>query len=87
MAARAMTRSRAGLNDGNDVYIGGTGIDTYDLSSTSAAATVNLTTGIASSSQTGADTLSEIENVNGSSGDNIITDGAGSNAPQWKRGQ
>ena len=71
---------RAGLNDGNDVYIGGAGIDTYDLSSTSAAATVNLTTGVASSAQTGADTLSEIENVSGSSGDDTITDGAGSNA-------
>jgi len=70
---------RAGLNDGNDVYIGGAGTDTYDLSLTSAATNVNLTTGVASSAQTGTDTLATIENVRGSSGDNIITDAVGAN--------
>ena len=70
---------RAGLNDGDDVYIGGAGTDVYDLSLTSAAATVNLTTGVASSAQTGTDTLASIENVIGSSGNDVITDGAGAN--------
>ena len=69
----------ATINDGNDIYIGGNGIDTYDLSGTTAAATVNLTTGLASSVQTGNDTLAGIENIIGSIGINNITDGAGSN--------
>ncbi len=71
---------RAGVDDGNDVYAGGAGSDTYDLALTAAAATVNLSTGSSASAQTGSDTLSGIENVNGSSGDDSITDGAGSNA-------
>ncbi|WP_397409912.1 peroxidase family protein [Polaromonas sp.] len=70
---------RAGLNDGNDVYIGGAGTDTYDLSLTSAAANVNLTTGVGVSAETGTDTLVTIENVRGSTGDNIITDAVGAN--------
>ncbi|NOT81811.1 MAG: calcium-binding protein, partial [Gallionella sp.] len=64
----------ATLNDGDDAYVGGLGIDTYNLSGTSAAADVNLTAGTASSLQTGTDTLSGIENVTGSSGNNVITD-------------
>jgi Ca2+-binding RTX toxin-like protein len=71
---------RAGVDDGNDVYAGGAGSDTYDLALTAAAATVNLSTGSSASAQTGSDTLAGIENVNGSSGDDSITDGAGSNA-------
>jgi Ca2+-binding RTX toxin-like protein len=71
---------RAGVNDGNDVYAGGAGTDTYDLALTAAAATVNLSTGSSTSAQTGSDTLAGIENVNGGSGDDSITDGAGSNA-------
>jgi Ca2+-binding RTX toxin-like protein len=69
----------ATANDGNDVYIGGAGIDTYDLSATAAAATVNLTTGTASSAQTGTDILTGFEDVSGSSGNDNITDGAGVN--------
>lgn len=67
------------FNDGNDVYIGGTGTDTYDLSSTNNAAIVNLSTGSASSAQTGIDTLSGIENVTGSLGNDTVIDGLGSN--------
>ena len=69
----------ATVNDGNDRYDGGTGIDTYDLSGTSAAAIVNLVTGVASSLQTGNDQLTSIENVIGSSGINIITGSAVAN--------
>jgi serralysin len=69
----------ATLNDGNDRYIGGAGIDTYNLSGTSAGATVNLTTGKSTSSQTGTDTLATIENIIGSSGNDHITGSAAAN--------
>jgi spore coat protein A, manganese oxidase len=66
----------ATIGDGNDDYLGGAGVDTYDLSRTSAAATINLATGRASSLETGTDRLNEIENVTGGSGaDVIIGDG------------
>ncbi|HYQ38752.1 MAG TPA: M10 family metallopeptidase C-terminal domain-containing protein, partial [Pseudomonas sp.] len=70
---------RASVGDGNDVYLGGAGSDTYDLSATSAAATVNLSSGVASSAETGNDSLNSIENVLGSNGDNLITDTSGAN--------
>jgi Ca2+-binding RTX toxin-like protein len=70
---------RASVNDGNDTYDGGGDNDTYDLSGTSANATVNLATGLASSSQTGSDTLINVENVIGSSGANTLTGDAGNN--------
>lgn len=70
---------RASVNDGNDSYDGGGDTDTYDLSGTSANASVNLLTGLASSSQTGNDTLTGIENVIGSSGANILTGDGGAN--------
>ncbi len=76
----------ATVNDGNDVFIGGAGTDSYNLSGTTANATINLTTGIASSAQTGTDTLAGIENVIGASGDNTITDGAGSNQLDGRSG-
>jgi Ca2+-binding RTX toxin-like protein len=67
----------ATINDGNDTYNGGSGasggVDTYDLSGTSAAATANLAAGTATSGQTGSDTLISIENVIGGSGNDIIT--------------
>jgi Ca2+-binding RTX toxin-like protein len=76
----------ATVGDGSDTYNGGSGFDTYDLSGTTAGAIINLSTGNASSAQTGSDTLSSIENVIGSSGNdqitastnqNIMTGGAG----------
>ncbi|MGE8486146.1 MAG: calcium-binding protein, partial [Pseudomonas sp.] len=70
---------RASINDGNDSYQGGGGSDTYDLSATSASAAVNLTTGVASSSQTGSDTLGGIENVIGGSGADTLTGDNGNN--------
>ena len=69
----------ATIGDGSDTYIGGADTDTYDLSRTSAAATVDLATGRSSSTQTGTDTLSTIENVVGSSGNDAITGNTGSN--------
>ncbi len=69
----------ATVNDGNDVYIGGAGTDTFDLSLTTAGATINLALGVASSAQTGADTLSGIEDVFAGAGNDIITDNASAN--------
>jgi serralysin len=88
MATKAPIRPRgtagndvfmATLNDGNDRYTGSAGTDTYDLSGTSAAATVNLTTGTASSAQTGSDVLATIENITGSSAADVITGSSGAN--------
>lgn len=62
----------ATVGDGNDDYLGGAGVDTYDLSMTSAAATVNLQTGRASSAETGSDRINEIENVIGSTGGDTL---------------
>ncbi|MEQ1711270.1 MAG: calcium-binding protein, partial [Hyphomicrobium sp.] len=74
-----------GGTDGDDTYDGGDGVDTLNLSATSASPTnVNLSgaartvagqaiaAGTATSSQIGTDTLISIENVNGSSGNNVI---------------
>ena len=69
----------ATLNDGSDGYTGNTGTDRYDLSGTSAGATVNLTNGTATSPETGTDTLATIENVTGGSGADTITGSSGVN--------
>ncbi len=69
----------ATINDGNDRYTGDAGTDVYDLSLTTAAATVNLTAGTASSSQTGSDILATIENVVGGAGADTITGSSGAN--------
>ena len=82
----------ASNNDHNDTFNGGNGIDTYDLSGTSADATVNLIRSLAWSSQTvtvtgngtpgvgtAVDHLSSIENVTGSSGNDRITGNASAN--------
>ncbi|MGL4398093.1 MAG: calcium-binding protein, partial [Hyphomicrobium sp.] len=76
----------ATVGDGDDTYIGGAGTDTYDLSGTTANATVNLATGFASSAQTGTDTLSGIENVVGSNGANTITGTANANTIEGRGG-
>ena len=65
----------ATVNDGNDVYLGGDGIDRYNLSQTSANVTINLTTGTATGAEIGTDTISGIEIVLGGDGNNTITDG------------
>ncbi|HEX5999233.1 MAG TPA: cadherin domain-containing protein, partial [Hyphomicrobiaceae bacterium] len=61
----------ATVNDGNDTYNGAGDNDTYDLSATSAGATVTTTS--ATSAETGVDVLQSIENIIGSQGNDIIT--------------
>jgi Ca2+-binding RTX toxin-like protein len=53
------------------LYAGGDGIDTLDMSATSAASVINLT-GLASGAQTGIDVLISIENVVGGTGNDRI---------------
>jgi len=53
------------------LYAGGDGIDTLDMSATSAASVINLT-GLASGAQTGIDVLISIENVAGGTGNDRI---------------
>jgi Ca2+-binding RTX toxin-like protein len=53
------------------------GTDTYDLSRTTAGATVNLGLGASTSADTGTDTLTAVENVIGSSGDDIFVASVG----------
>lgn len=69
----------ATVSDGNDRYDGGAGNDTYSLIGTTAAATVSLLAGTSTSSQTGSDTLIQIENVIGGSGADRIVAGSGLN--------
>ncbi|NOT13936.1 MAG: heme peroxidase [Methylococcaceae bacterium] len=65
------------LGDDNDSYSGGANIDTYDLSGTSAGASV--TTVSATSLDIGTDTLATIENIIGSQGNDTITFNGGVN--------
>ena len=74
----------ATVGDGIATYDGQAGVNTYDLSQTSAAATVNLAAGTASSAQTGSDTLVSIQNVVSSLGNDTIT-GDGNNKPSSPR--
>lgn len=73
-------------NAANNAIDGGDGTDTIDYSGATTAVTVNLTTGEATGSKIGTDTLSNIENITGGSandtftgdaGDNVIDGGAG----------
>ncbi|HEX2135876.1 MAG TPA: M10 family metallopeptidase C-terminal domain-containing protein [Microvirga sp.] len=64
--------------DGNDVYDGGAGFDTYSLAGTSAGAVIDLN-GSATSAQTGRDKLISIENAVGGSGNDMLIGGKGSN--------
>src|SRR5262249_48727382 len=79
----------ATINDGNDIYHGDGGADTFDFSQTSAAATVKLGTAIfgnvindvgsAKSAQIGTDALFSFENVIGGSGNDTISGDNGAN--------
>ncbi len=69
----------ARVGDVNSTYDGQVGVNTYDLSQTSAAATVDLGASSASSAQTGSDVLVAIQNVVGSKGNDTITGDAGNN--------
>jgi Ca2+-binding RTX toxin-like protein len=61
------------VTDGSDTYNGGAGIDTYDLSRIGGNVTVNLAFSFSQGGQTGSDSLTSIENVIGSRGNNVIT--------------
>jgi Ca2+-binding RTX toxin-like protein len=65
------------VSGGNDTYDGGKGTDSLDYGSVSMAATIDLGTGKASGP--GNHTLTSIENVIGSSYDDVITGNAGNN--------
>ncbi|WP_234461617.1 beta strand repeat-containing protein [Stutzerimonas stutzeri] len=75
------TLSGGGGNDlfigdaGNDIIDGGTGTDTIDYSAESSDLTLTLTTGAGNSSGTvtGNDTISNVENIIGGSGNDSIT--------------
>ena len=69
----------ATVGDGVATFDGQAGINTFDLSQTSAAATVNLATGTATSAQTAAATLVSIQNVVGGLGNDTITGDANNN--------
>jgi Ca2+-binding RTX toxin-like protein len=71
---------------GNDTIDGGGGVNTVDYSGDPAGVTVNLSTGTATDGWGGTDTLSDIQNVNGSayadtitgdSNNNVLSGGAG----------
>ena len=70
---------------GNNTLNGGNGTDTVTYAWTSAGVTVNLLTGIASNGS-GTDTLSSIENVIGSNGQDTITAGTGVNSLSGGKG-
>jgi Ca2+-binding RTX toxin-like protein len=66
----------ATVGDGNNTYTGGVGVDTYDLSLTTAGATfvsVGATGLTATSADIGTDTLATVENIIGSQGNDVLT--------------
>ena len=68
----------AGTGLGDDTYDGGNGNDTLTFTSTTLGISVNLTTGTATGSEIGTDTIVNVEDVIGGSGDDVITgDGEG----------
>jgi Ca2+-binding RTX toxin-like protein len=58
---------------GNDTLTGGAGTDTADYSDAASAVTVNLASGTASDGEGGSDSLSQIENITGSSLNDTLT--------------
>lgn len=65
---------------GNDVLDGGMGTDTVVFFTSSAEVTVNLAGGWGSGSQTGNDSITEVENVITGSADDVVVGNVGSNA-------
>lgn len=62
----------AEINDGDDHYDGGDGSDTIDLSAIATALVVDLDIGLVTSADGGSDTIRNIEDVRGGSGDDTI---------------
>jgi ELWxxDGT repeat protein len=58
---------------GNDTLIGGTGTDTAEYKNAPTAVNINLATGVGTDGQGGTDTLTQIENVNGSNYGDLLT--------------
>ncbi len=69
----------ATVGDGVATFDGQAGVNTVDMSQLSAAATVNLVTGTATSAQTAAATLVSIQNVVSGLGNDTITGDANNN--------
>ena len=68
----------AAADNAANTFDGNLGDNTYDLSSTSASATINMVTGLATSAQIGVDTLINIQNIVGSTAnDTFIAAGNG----------
>ncbi|WP_454702201.1 calcium-binding protein [Agrobacterium burrii] len=61
------------LPDGNDVFDGGSGCDTYDASATQAGVDINLHAGTAHGVEIGTDRLISVENAIGGSGNDRVT--------------
>lgn len=80
-AAPVATTAAASVpaSDGDDVYDGGTGIDTLDLSQVSTDTFVDLADGVACGAEIGQDRLIDIENVVSGSGDDTIVDSSSRN--------
>ncbi len=64
---------------GADSLQGGAGVDTADYSGSAAPVTVNLTTGTGSGGDAQGDTLTGVDNLIGSFGDDSLTGDAGNN--------
>ncbi|TAZ44281.1 calcium-binding protein [Rhizobium leguminosarum] len=65
-----------GSPDGNDVYEGSEGLDTYDASATTRGAVIDLERGRASGEEIGEDVIVSFEAATGGSGNDILVDGA-----------
>ncbi len=70
----------AALDGEADVFDGGAGVDTLDLSASTNGAVVDLTAGIAHGAETGLDQVVSVEVVWGGSGADTVTGDGGSNA-------
>lgn len=69
----------ATIDDGDDTYHGGAGVDTYDLSAIAGGVTVDLAAGVAGNAETGSDKIAGVENVVGSGGNDILVANAQQN--------
>ncbi|MGI9422980.1 MAG: calcium-binding protein, partial [Hyphomicrobiaceae bacterium] len=69
----------ASFGDGDDVYRGGDGEDTYDLAAITSDALIDLGLGVATSEQSGQDSITRIENVIAGAGDDTIVAGSAAN--------
>lgn len=65
------------VSDGNDIFDGGLGVDTYDASATTFGVTIDLHVGRVTGSETGTDTLTSVEAAIGGGGNDTIVDGVG----------